>query len=104
MRELDLLDRRMSPFEVLHGVKELGIFAQGARNSAKAADVLRVSPPGVVAPTIAMGDEGSPHFRWREGFGLYSTGRRRRSDTRKVEPFFASVDEIGADSSRISHP
>jgi len=34
----------------------------------------------------------------------YSTGRRRRSVMRKVDPFFASVDDIGASSSRISNP
>ena len=100
MNELELLDGRVPALEMVDGMKELRIFAQRSRNRAQAADVLRMRPPGVVAAAIAVGDERGPHGPWSR----YSTGRRRRSVMRKVDPFLAAVDEIGASSSRISNP
>jgi hypothetical protein len=64
MNELELLDRRVPALEMVDGVKELGIFAKRTRNRAQTADVLRMSPPGVVPATIAVGDERGPHGPW----------------------------------------
>jgi hypothetical protein len=47
---------------VIDRVEELRINAERARYRAKAANVLRVSPRGVVAAAIAAGNEGGPHF------------------------------------------
>jgi hypothetical protein len=103
--QLDLLDRRVPSLEMIDGMKQLGAFTKSARDRAQSADVLRMPPAGVVAPAIAVGDESGPHrFRFQARVGFYSTGRRRRSVMRNVEPFLARVDDIGASSSRISNP
>ena len=61
MCELDLLDGRVPPLEVLDAVKELRILPQCACDRAETPDVLRMSPASVVAPAVAVRDEGSPH-------------------------------------------
>ena len=98
MRQRDLIDRRVSSLEMLDRMKELRVFAQCTSDRAQAPDVLGMPPARVVTAAIAMGDERGPHGR------RYSTGRRRRSVMRNVEPFLAAVEEIGASSSRISKP
>lgn len=109
MGERDLVDRGVPAFEMLDLVKEFRIFPQRPGDSAKPADVLRVPPPRVVTPAIAVRDECGSHggfdgTRQGENVGRYSTGRRRRSVMRKIEPFLAAVDDMGAFSSRISQP
>src|SRR5437763_1120652 len=61
MRQPELLNCGLSAFQMLDGVKELRILAQRARDRPQAPDVLRMPPPGVVAPAIAMGDKRGPH-------------------------------------------
>ena len=61
MRELDLLDGRVPPLEVLDAVKELRVLPQRPCDRAQTPDVLRMSPTGVVTPAVAVRDEGSPH-------------------------------------------
>src|SRR5436190_23963826 len=99
MSELELLDRRMAPLEVFDGVEYFRVLPQRSRYRAQTSDVLRVTPPGVVTPAIAVRDERRPHRA-----GAYSTGRRRRSVMTKIDPVRAAVDEIGASSSRTSKP
>lgn len=59
--ELQLVNGRVSSLEVIDGMKYLRVLAQGARDRAQAADVLGMSPPGVVPSAIAVRDECGPH-------------------------------------------
>ena len=61
VHQFQLVDRRVAPFQVVDGVEQSGIVAEGACNRSKAPDVLRMSPSGVVTPAIAVGNERSPH-------------------------------------------
>ena len=61
MNDLELLDGRVPALEMVDGMKELRIFAKRPGDGAQPTDVLRMSPPGVVPATIAVGDERGPH-------------------------------------------
>ncbi len=61
VNELELLDRRVSSFEMVDFVKQSRIIAKRTCDGSQAADVLRMSPSGVVPTTIAMGNERGPH-------------------------------------------
>src|SRR3954466_5939073 len=98
MRQRDLIDRRVSSLEMLDRMKELRVFAQCTSDRAQAPDVLGMPPARVVTVDTAMGDERGPHGR------RYSTGRRRRSVIRKVQPWLAAVDEMGAFSGSRANP
>jgi hypothetical protein len=52
--ELQLLDCRVAPFDVLNAMKQFRIFAQGTRDSAQSTDMLRMSPAGVVTAAVAV--------------------------------------------------
>lgn len=65
MSELDLLDRRVASLEMLDGVKQLRVITQGTGDGAQTPDVLRMSPSGVVAAAVAVGDERGPHCAGR---------------------------------------
>ena len=99
MSKLELFDGRVTSLEVLDGVKHLWVLTQRPGDGAQAPDMLRMSPTGIVSTAVAVRDD-----RARIARDAYSTGRRRRSEMRKIEPFFAPVDEIDAFSSRISQP
>src|SRR2546422_2713266 len=94
-----LLDGGVPPLDVLDIMKCFWIVPKRPRDGAETPDVLGVSPSGVVSAAVAVRDERSPHFA-----GAYSTGRRRRSVMTKIDPFLASVDEIGPSSSKTSKP
>jgi hypothetical protein len=59
--ELQLVDCRVSAFDVLNPMKQFRIFAERARDSAQSTYVLRMSPSGVVTAAVTVGDEGRPH-------------------------------------------
>ena len=61
MHQFQLVDSRVAPFPVVDGVEQSGIVAKSACNRSKAPDVLRMPPPRVVSPAIAVGNERSPH-------------------------------------------
>ncbi len=50
----ELFNRGVSPLEVLDLVKKVRVLSQRARDGAQTADVLRMSPAGVVTPAIAV--------------------------------------------------
>jgi hypothetical protein len=75
MNEFELFDGGVPALEVVDRVKEPGILAQRARNRAQPADVLRVSPSGVVPPTSAVGDERGPHGPWAAILPVAGGGR-----------------------------
>jgi hypothetical protein len=52
--ERELFERSVPSFEMLDLPEEIGIISKRARYGAEPTDVLRVSPPGVVAPAIAV--------------------------------------------------
>ena len=54
VRKLQLLDCRVAALDVFNSMKELRIFAQGARDSAQPTYVLGVAPPGVVAAAVTV--------------------------------------------------
>jgi hypothetical protein len=54
MGELELFDGRVAAFDVLDSMKELGIFAQRARDGAQSTYVLGVPPTRVVTPAITV--------------------------------------------------
>lgn len=54
MRERDLVWGGMATFAMLHQAEELVVLAQRARDRAQPADMLRVVPPGVVAPAVGV--------------------------------------------------
>jgi len=61
MHKLELIDHRVPSLEMFDGVKELRVIAQSAGDRTQTPDVLRMSPSGVVASAIAVGDERRPH-------------------------------------------
>lgn len=60
MRELELLDCRVAPLEMLDPMKKLRIFPQRSRNGAQTPYVFRMIPACIVSAAIAMGDERGP--------------------------------------------
>jgi hypothetical protein len=42
------------PLEVLHAMKQLRIFAEGARDGAQSTYMLGMAPPGIVAPAVTV--------------------------------------------------
>ena len=54
MGKLELFDCRVTPLEVLDGVKQLGFFTQRPGDGAETSDVLRMSPTGVVSSAVAV--------------------------------------------------
>ena len=61
MRQLELCDGRVASLEMFDLVEQLRIVTQRTRYRAQTSDVLRMSPPGVVASAVAVGDERGPH-------------------------------------------
>jgi hypothetical protein len=54
VRKLELVDCRVPSLEVFDAMKQLRIFAEGARDGAQSTYMLRMAPPGIVAPAVTV--------------------------------------------------
>jgi hypothetical protein len=94
VRKRELLGRCVTSFTVIEGVKKVGMLAQCTRNCSQTPHVLRVLPPGVVQPAVAVGDERDSQ----------RTGRRCRYEMKSVAPLTTPAAASDTVSSRISNP
>jgi hypothetical protein len=84
VRERELVFRRMPALDVLESLKELGVLTQRTRNGAQTADVLGVTPAGVVATAVGVRDVGDSHRAPRRRRDVHSTSKSASMKARSM--------------------
>jgi hypothetical protein len=57
VRQCNFVGGRVTRFAMVERVKEIGMFAQRARNCRQPPYMFRMLPPGIMQPAVAVGDE-----------------------------------------------
>lgn len=65
VRQTELFDGGVTSLEMVDRVEEVGIVTKRPGDRAQPADVLRMSPPGIVPAAIAVRYERGPHGPWQ---------------------------------------